>query len=88
MAALRFPELGFYHSPASVPFEAEEDPTLSLGDRIDDVADIAGELMEVVWRWENNGPADAVWYFRFSYEGHWGRHLHDLRRYLHALMFG
>jgi hypothetical protein len=62
-----FPELGHYHWPSSLPFEAEVEATLTLGDGIDDVADITGEMAEVLWRWENTGPADAVWYFRFSY---------------------
>jgi hypothetical protein len=86
-AVLCFPELGYYHSPSSLPFEVEEQATLTLGDGIDDVADITGEMAEILWRWQNNGPADAAWYFRFSYEAHWGRHLHSLRSYLHALMF-
>jgi hypothetical protein len=86
-AVRSFPGLGYYHSSSSVPLEVEENATLTLGDGIDDVADITGELLEVMWRWENNGPADAVWYFRFSYEAHWGRHLHSLRSYLHTLMF-
>jgi hypothetical protein len=27
-----------------------------------------GELTEVVWRRENNGSAEAVWYFQLGYE--------------------
>jgi hypothetical protein len=82
-----FPELGYYHTPSSLPLEIESEATLTLGDGIDDVADITGELTQIVWRWENNGSAEAVWYFRLGYESHWGRHLHDLRGYLHTLIF-
>jgi len=58
-----------------------------MADAADDLEDIRSEMSETAWRWENIGPADAAWYFRFSYEHHWGRHLQGLRSYVHALLF-
>jgi hypothetical protein len=78
---LRFPDLGYY--TVVDPLQALEDPA-SVGDAIDDLADIAGELFEVLWRLETLGLEEAQWDFRFGYDTHWGTHLHSLRAYLHA----
>lgn len=83
MAAAAFPDFGFY---AVVRPGAGVDAHALLGDAIDDLADIALEMMEVEWRWLNNGPSDAAWYIHTSY-GHWARHLIDLRSYVHACLF-
>ena len=79
-----FPDFGLY--PVVDPLAEITQPPM-MGDGINDLLDIRAEMLEVAWRWENNGPADAQWYFRFSYETHWGRHLVDFRAYLHALQF-
>jgi hypothetical protein len=83
-AARAFPGFGFYAvaRPGDVPPSEG-----STADAIDDLADIALELLRVEWRWINNGPADANWEFCWGYRSHWGRHLHDLRGYVHALQF-
>jgi len=83
-AAASFPELGKY---GDVDPKEGFDRQFSLGDAIDDLADIARDLTEVMWLFDHVGPNDAVWMFRFGYRTHWGRHLHDLRRYLHAIMY-
>ncbi len=77
----RFPDFGFYAvvDPLAVLPEAP-----SVGDAVDDVSDIAGDLLEVLWRRDTLGLDEAGWCFRFGYETHWGRHLHDLRSYIHA----
>jgi hypothetical protein len=80
-----FPDFGLYAAMNAINDPPWEEMT---GDAIDDLADIALELEQVLWRWENNGPEDAVWHFRFGYRSHWRRHLHDLRCYLHARQFG
>ena len=76
----RFPGLGFYGTtdPTAVPGEP------LVGDAIDDIMDIANDLKEVLWRYQRFGPDDADWHFRFLYRVHWGEHLRDLARYLHA----
>lgn len=84
LAARAFPDFGFY--AVARPHEVPPSEAL-LGDAIDDLADIARDLIEVEWRWRNNGPADATWQFRWGYQFHWGRHLLDLRRYVHACQF-
>jgi hypothetical protein len=56
------------------------------GDPIDDLADIVGDLSHVIWRYENVGPDEALWYFHFHFQAHGGRHLRELSLYLHALM--
>ena len=54
------------------------------GDAIDDLADIAGDLEEVLRRFEHSGKNAGDWYFRMLFEIHWGRHLRELQLYLHA----
>jgi len=78
----RFPNLGYYGTadPTEVPGEP------LVGDAIDDIMDIANDLKEVLWRYERFGPDDADWHFRFLYQVHWGAHLRELARYLHAHM--
>lgn len=84
-AAVRvFPDFGFY---AVVPPEPDPNVKALMGDAIDDLADIALELKQVEWLWKNSRPQDAERHFRFGYQMHWGRHLHDLRSYVHARQF-
>jgi hypothetical protein len=78
----RFPELGVYgtvYNPLAVPPESP-----LLGDAADDIADIMLDLSEVRWRSSEISHEDASWHFRWTYEIHWGRHLHAVRTYLHA----
>ena len=84
IAIAAFPDFGFY--AVVVPDENPEQETM-MGDAIDDLADIAIEMERVQWLWETNGAQEANWHFRFWYRSHWGRHLHDLRRYVHARQF-
>jgi Domain of unknown function (DUF5063) len=81
-AAAAFPELGFY--PLADPL-GELDQRVGLGDARDDLAEIAVDLLEVVWLFEHASPEDAIWLFRWGYENHWGGHLHELRLYLHSM---
>ncbi len=56
-----------------------------MADAINDLADIRTDLLEVVWRWNNVGEADAEDSSCESYESHWGRfHLPGLRHYVSA----
>jgi hypothetical protein len=41
----------------------------SIGDAIDDLADIITDLIEIKWRIENNSLADGLWYFSLIF-GH------------------
>lgn len=87
LAVARFPTLGLYNVARPVSTEIGEGAAV-VGDAIDDIADIAGELHDCAWRWENCGEADALWHFTHGYEYHWGEHLRDLQAYLFALRRG
>ena len=80
--APRFPTLGYY----SVADPLTTNGTFSLGDAIDDLADIANELGETLWRWDHLGPDDAHWHFRDMYL-HWGWHMRELQTLLFAQLF-
>jgi hypothetical protein len=77
-----FPELGFYWMA-----DPEGSPKQEIGGSyaVGDLAEIAGDLTKVREIADRNGLTDAVWDFRFGYQSHWGRHIHELRTYLHAL---
>lgn len=83
-AASSFPELGFY--PDVDPLEGF-DQEMGQGWGLDDLMDIAVDLAEVLWLIEHHRETEAIWQFRWGYENHWGDHLHDLRRYLHKLLY-
>ena len=53
-------------------------------DAIDDLADIAKDLIQFMWFLDNVSLSDAIWDFRFGYQSHWGPHLHGLRAYLNS----
>ena len=84
LAATKFLQLGFYNFPNQVVEEVQP-TTNSIGDALDDFADIACELAEVRWCWDHTCTEDALWHFRFGYEAHWGEHLRNLQWYLEAL---
>lgn len=83
-AASSFPELGFY--PDVDPLEGF-DQAIGQGWGLDDLTDIAVDLTEVLWLLGQGRMNDAIWQFRWGYQNHWGDHLHDLRRYLHKLLY-
>lgn len=77
-----FPQLGYYNvalDVAAVPGTS----ACAVGDAIDDIADIAGDLADVRWCFEHTSEADALWHFRALYDLHWGKHLRRLQLYLH-----
>jgi hypothetical protein len=78
----RFPDLGFY----GVADPLEIDGEFMLGDAIDDLADIANDLAETLWRWEHLGPDDAHWHFHQMFF-HWGWHMRELQSFLNAYLF-
>jgi len=84
LAVERFPQFGFYNIPSRITSQVME-TEMQVGDALDDIADIACDLAEVVWCWEHISEPDALWRFRFGYEQHWGEHLRQLQLYLYAL---
>ena len=81
-AAATFPELGWY---ALVEPDRGTEQQVGLSVATGDLAEIAIDLEEVLWLFENASENDAVWQFRWGYQNHWGRHLHEIRVYLHSL---
>lgn len=79
--AQRFPELGLYATCDPLNLNTSK---MLTGDAIDDLADIVGDLSEVIWRNKKVGTENAIWHFCNDYEIHWGRHLRELTLYLHA----
>jgi hypothetical protein len=71
LVSSRFPDLGYYNVPSSVTQDIAQ-TGIDVGDAIDDIADIAIELHEVLWRFHHTSIDDALWYFEFSYVSHWG----------------
>ena len=84
LAATTFPDFGFY-AVVLPDLNPEQQPM--MGDAIDDLADIALEMARVERLWRDGRTQDAEHHYRFGYRTHWGRHLHDLRGYLHARQF-
>lgn len=84
LAAERFPQFGFYNIPSRITSQVME-TEMQVGDALDDLADIARDLAEVVWCWEHISELEALWRFRLAYEQHWGEHLRQLQLYLYAL---
>lgn len=77
-----FPSLGFYNTALDVSDEIGQ-TTLGIEDAIDDIADIAGDLIEVLWRLNNTSEDDALYHFHLYFRSHWGRHLRELQLCLH-----
>lgn len=79
----RFADYGYYNMVEEVVTKICE-TGIMVGDAIDDIADIYGELKETLWRWDNNSEADGLWYFHDFYIFHWQYHLRNLQLYLLA----
>ncbi len=86
LAIGRFPGFGYYNEPKNITEKIGETEIL-IGDALDDIADIAMDLYEVLWYWENEGKKVALWKFCFGYEHHWGAHLRSLQSYLYAVLY-
>ena len=78
----KFPNLGYYNIPKDVSENLVKSEII-VGDAIDDISDIVGDLSEVLWCFENTSKNDALWHYQNSYLSHWGRHLRELQLYLH-----
>jgi hypothetical protein len=78
----KFPELGMYESTC-FDESIERKERLTVGDAIDDITDIVGDLLEIEWYFENTTEANAMWHLETSYRSHWGNHLREVQLYLY-----
>jgi hypothetical protein len=82
--AARFPDYGAYAVILN-PLDLSGG-SAGVGNAIDNLANIAGDLAEAVWRSDHLG-ADDAYYFLHLLHFHWGRHMRELSLYLHARRF-
>ncbi len=76
-----FKDFGFYHAVVDIKAVAN-DPTLVIGDAIDDLSDIIYDLLEVKRRIDYNSKEDAWTFFHEIYHIHTKHHLINLIKYL------
>ncbi len=78
----KFPNIGFYYSVDSDMSDGQP-ADVTVGDAVDDLADIVGDLKDVQWYFENTSIDNALWHFQTSFSSHWGLHLKELQLVLH-----
>ena len=78
-----FPGFGYYNIATDISINIGQ-TTLGVGDAIGDISEIAVDLLEVKWLWENTSVENALWEFKWGYENHWGDHLRNLQIYIKA----
>lgn len=81
LVTAQFPNFGYYNVAENVTKDVGEGKT-NVGDAIDDILDIAKDLYETKWCWENNSPEDGLWFFKNNFQFHWNEHLRRLQIYL------
>lgn len=79
----QWPELGLYDEVTHLSHIAEG--TGSVGDAIDDLTDIAGDLQNAL-RLAEIDPAASLSWLRFQEGIHRGTHVHDLIQHLDVLL--
>lgn len=77
-----FPSFSFYNRLENSINEIKKNEII-IGDAIDDILDIANELYDVLWLWDNTSQANALWYFQNNNISHWKEHLRGLQIYLY-----
>ncbi|MFT4074931.1 MAG: DUF5063 domain-containing protein [Asticcacaulis sp.] len=82
-----FPDYSDYSTVLDINNPAKTD-NLAAGDPLDDLADIAVDLSEVLSIAKKYGEAAGQYAFVDSYRIHWGYHLRQLQMYLHCQLTG
>ncbi len=80
----RFPNYGLYNSVECIT-EIIGEADVTIGDAIDDIADIYIDLSSVMWLMNEGSPDAAIDQFNESFDIHWGMHCRELQLYLHSL---
>jgi hypothetical protein len=81
----RFPNLGFYWVALNSSIDKRGE--LATGDAIDDLADIADALSEVLWLRDQVSRLDGLAALKFRYSSHIRKHLLPLRVRLDDLIY-
>lgn len=76
-----FPDFGLYYEMSAIS-NWDSAKVRPVGDAIDDLNDIIRDLMEIKWRYENNSPANGLWYFQLIFPIHTQQHLLGLLNYM------
>jgi hypothetical protein len=66
------------------PYEPPTEPEVT-GSLADDLADIYRDLLAGLHKWRRGESGEALWEWRFHFEGHWGEHLTGAMRALYTL---
>ena len=77
----QFPSFGYYSTPAN-PVDQNGEAEMITGDAVADLANIACELYEVAWRFQNTDTNDALTAFSEGYRQSWRSHLRTLQWYI------
>lgn len=77
----QFPSFGYYSTPAH-PADQNGEAEMIAGDAVADLAEIACELYEVAWRFQNTTTEDAIRAFSENYEKKWRSTLRTLQWYI------
>ncbi|HXI86833.1 MAG TPA: DUF5063 domain-containing protein [Parvularculaceae bacterium] len=76
----RFPTFGWYN-----PDDLEDEELIAsdatIGDAIDDLADIYVDLRRVLFSVDRGDPANGLWYAKIMFF-HWGEHAQELKSYV------
>ncbi len=73
-----------YYSTVLDPLELAA-PELGTGDLLDDLTDTYCDLKRDLLLHEAGHAEEAVWSWRFGFQRHWGAHVVDAMRVLHAV---
>ena len=84
LIAQGFPNYGHYNTPEFISKQIGSSGC-TVGDALDDLADIYQDLLDVQWHWNHTNENYALWHFHDSYKTHWRAHLRSLQFYIHAL---
>ena len=77
----QFPSFGYYSTPAN-PADQNGQAEMIVGDAAADLANIACELFEVAWRFQNTDEDDALRAFSHGFQQRWRAPLRKLQWYI------
>jgi len=79
----RFPNWGRYNQCYDISINIA-DTSVVVGVATDDLTGIVCDLIQVLWVFDNQSPANAIWHLHDSYMFNWREHLLNLKLFEHA----